>query len=749
MPIDLPLIWLQDIDHHHTSLGELVISQASLYSQKLPVPPGFCLSHQLLNELFHHNNLDSFFRDQLSSVDPLNVLDIQTRSRLITNKIHRLEFPDHLAHQIVKAYNQLSSDTILLRLSTYSKTLPQSVLSNQLTNPVFTAGDANFFEHLKSILKVVWQTESIIYRAKHSQPQLPSINILVQSVDHPSVSGQLLTTDPATNDTHTSVIEAIWGLPMELISGSLTPDQYRLNNSDFSVIHQQVSPQTTQTVFKKNHLQRISVPKKLESAPKLQSALIKKLVDLGKQIHRYHFFPQKIDFWIVKDKPFITHTQNLEFATPAPKLSTTTTNLTSITAGTPVTPGLVSGPCVHFKPGSQPTIKPGSIIITPNLTPELIPHLSKAIGVIAETGGQTTQGAIIARQLNLPCIVAATDISTQTKTGQVITLDSTHGIVYQGGFSPPQPSSPQTSSPAPTPSSLPTHTATKLYQLISTDSDLAQVGKRPIDGVVFYGLPALIKSSGHHPHFLLGNNRQQLKSDLTNLISSLGHSLGHRPLFYMLNPLTTSQLKATSHSSDFEPNDPNPLLGYFGAYRLIHDKSLTQLELASLHSARDSSPLNLNLIIPHLRFPAELQSLKKTITSAGFTRSSSFKLWANLNTPAALDNLSEFATLGIDGVFVDLDLLSSFLLGVDPDNSELESVFTTNHKTIKNLLHNTLNLAHRENLLTNILLSSANLHLVSDLVSIGANSFTILNSENFDTFRDQIYQSEHHHVKTH
>jgi len=54
----------------------------------------------------------------------------------------------------------------------------------------------------------------------------------------------------------------------------------------------------------------------------------------------------------------------------------------------------------------------------------------KLSGLITETGGILSHGAVVSREYNIPAITAVKQATTLLKNGQQITLDGNTGIIY-------------------------------------------------------------------------------------------------------------------------------------------------------------------------------------------------------------------------------------------------------------------------------------------------------------------------------
>lgn len=71
----------------------------------------------------------------------------------------------------------------------------------------------------------------------------------------------------------------------------------------------------------------------------------------------------------------------------------------------------------------------GEILVTNQTTPEFVPIMKKAAGIVTEQGGITSHAAIISRELKIPCIIG-TKIATQVlRDGDFVEVNADHGVV--------------------------------------------------------------------------------------------------------------------------------------------------------------------------------------------------------------------------------------------------------------------------------------------------------------------------------
>ncbi len=73
--------------------------------------------------------------------------------------------------------------------------------------------------------------------------------------------------------------------------------------------------------------------------------------------------------------------------------------------------------------------KEGEILVTGMTRPEYLPLARKASGIITDEGGITSHAAIIARELNKPCITGTNNATRILKTGDLVELNADLGIV--------------------------------------------------------------------------------------------------------------------------------------------------------------------------------------------------------------------------------------------------------------------------------------------------------------------------------
>ena len=99
-------------------------------------------------------------------------------------------------------------------------------------------------------------------------------------------------------------------------------------------------------------------------------------------------------------------------------------------SGTPISAGVVEGPAlVLTEPIAPPDVADGFILVCPSTDPAWVPLFLRSVGLVMETGGMLSHGAIVAREFGLPGVAGISNVQRQIRTGQKIRVDGNTGQV--------------------------------------------------------------------------------------------------------------------------------------------------------------------------------------------------------------------------------------------------------------------------------------------------------------------------------
>jgi pyruvate,water dikinase len=97
--------------------------------------------------------------------------------------------------------------------------------------------------------------------------------------------------------------------------------------------------------------------------------------------------------------------------------------------GTPASPGRATGLARVMRDPHAAHIAHGEILVAPSTDPGWTPLFLSAGGLVMETGGVMSHGAIVAREYGIPAVVGVAAATERIRTGQSVTVDGTTGVV--------------------------------------------------------------------------------------------------------------------------------------------------------------------------------------------------------------------------------------------------------------------------------------------------------------------------------
>ena len=103
----------------------------------------------------------------------------------------------------------------------------------------------------------------------------------------------------------------------------------------------------------------------------------------------------------------------------------------TVLTGLPSSPGRVTGIArVLYSPQEGTRLQPGEILVAPSTDPGWTPLFLLASGLVMETGGYLSHGAIVAREYGIPAVLNIPLATQRIPDGSSILLDGAQGVVH-------------------------------------------------------------------------------------------------------------------------------------------------------------------------------------------------------------------------------------------------------------------------------------------------------------------------------
>lgn len=731
------------------NLGEMI--QAGL-----PIPNGFCLTASAYRQMLEENNLVDFIKETLNKLDVKDTQKLNSASKKIVDKILRADLSKDLVDQVFKLYRNLKkgdrNPLVAVRSSATAEDLPDASFAGQQESFLNIKGEANLIQAIRKAWASLFGARAIFYRATKGFDHFKvALAIPVQLMVQSDISGVMFSINPVTNNKNQIVIEAVWGLGDYIVQGIVTPDHYVVNKTDYLIHSRLISEQVVMEVYKHpSGIKQVRVDKKKVKLQKLSDDQIVKLANFANQVHNHYFFPQDMEWAIQKGEIYITQSRpittiNLINSNRQEIDPKSVEHLKNIITGAPASPGFASGKVKIIKSLDHlEDIKQGDIMVTVMTSPDFVPAMKRSAGIITDKGGQTSHAAIVSRELGVPAVVGSKNATSLLKTGDQVTIDGSTGRIYIG-----------------TPKYLAhsTHinrdikqTATKIYVNLGEPELAETIAQGNADGVGLLRAEFMIAQIGVHPKKLIHDKRPEVfVQKLTEGLAKFTNSFGQRPVIYRATDFKTNEYRNLLGGEAYEPVEPNPMLGYRGAFRYILDESVFALELEAIKNVRNKlGHKNLWLMIPFCRTPQELLKVKQIVSAHGLARSNTFKFLMMCEIPSNVILLDQFIDVGIDGISIGSNDLTMLILGTDRDNETVASVYDERNPAVMWALENIIKTAHKRGVMVGICGQAPSVYsdLTEKLVSWGITSVSV-SPDAIDRTRELVYQVEKKLLKGH
>ena len=746
--------WFKDLDKEDIPIaGGKGANLGEMTQAGIPVPPGFVVLSSAYFEFLEKNGLRPKIHQILSTTDATDPAQLTPAAAKIQKIMGQATVPPEVAKEIFLAYAKIGSRApVAVRSSATAEDLPDASFAGQQESYLNVSGDANVVDRVKACWVSLFGARAIFYRQEQKFDHFKvGIAVPIQKMIQSEVSGVMFTVDPISHDRDKIVIEAAWGLGDYIVQGVVTPDHYEISRASGKIITKTVSKQEIMETRSNQGVKEVKIPSKLQEKQKLSDEKIIKVFELGRKIHNHYLAPQDIEWALAKGKLYITQSRPITTLGKDDRsqiLDSSIQQLVSILKGAPASPGLVSGPVkiiLNIKNIDQ--IKKGDILVTDMTTPDFVPAMKRAAGIITNRGGLTSHAAIVSRELGVPWIVGAGSATTSLTDGQIVTVNGSTGEVYKGSLNLPSSNLQPPSSIVDLPSRI--KTATQIYVNLG-EPDLAdKIAKRHVDGVGLLRAEFMIAGIGTHPKKMIADGKSKIYiTHLARDIAKFCKAFSPRPVIYRATDFKTNEYHSLKGGELYEPEESNPMLGFRGAFRYIKSPDVFNLELEAIKQVRNKLGLkNLWLMIPFVSTVDEMIQVKKLVNSAGLHQGSSFKLLMMVEIPSNVILIDEFIDVGIDGVSIGSNDLTMLVLGTDRDNEEVASQFDERNPAVLWALERVIKACLKRGIACGICGQAPSQYpeLVEKLVHWGITSVSV-NPDAIERTRELVYNSELRYV---
>lgn len=690
--------WFNELKKEDTAIaGGKGANLGEMVNAGFSIPEGFVITADAYSYYINYNNIRDEIIRTLKSLDVNNTEALNNASKKIESLIESGKIPDDLQDEIIKAYEELNKrfgeeQFVAIRSSATAEDLPEASFAGQQKTYLNVIGKEDLLKAVKGCWASLFEPRAIFYREQQGfEHEKVKLAVVVQRMVQSEKAGVMFTVDPVLQQNNILSIEAGYGLGETVVSGSITPDTYRVDKNTLEIKEKDISKQEWMLARIDKENKKVNIPLPLQNLQKLSDDEIKELAKIGIAIEKHYNFPQDIEWAYEKGKFYIVQSRAIT------TLKKETKDIEQkekkifgkiLVKGLPASPGIGIGRVKIIKSKEEiGKIKQGDVLVTKMTNPDFVPAMKKAVAIVTDEGGLTSHAAIVSRELGIPAIVGTKNATEVLKDDMEVTVDAKSGVVYEGRVFEAVKKE-ETEKPTFVTSYVPI-TATKIYVNLGEPEIAQKIAEMPVDGVGLLRAEFMIASIGKHPlKFIKENKQQEFIDKLAEGLLTFCGAFYPRPVVYRATDFKTNEYR-NLEGGEVEPYEENPMLGFRGASRYIRQEEVFRMELKAIKKVREEYMLkNLWLMIPFVRTVGELRAIKEIMHSEGLYRTKDFKLWIMVEVPSNVFNIKEFIKEGIDGISIGSNDLTQLILGIDRDNAILGRDFDErNSAVIKAIKH--------------------------------------------------------------
>ena len=706
------------------NLGEL--TQAGI-----PVPPGFVVTAQAYEYFMDEAGINDKVMSILDEIDINDTKALQAAAEEIKTIIIESPIPDDLVLYIREYYNELcqrvgEDDTdVAIRSSATAEDLPEASFAGQQDTFLHVSGDDEVIEYIRKCWASLFEARAIFYREENNfEHSKVYIAVVVQKMAIADKAGVMFTVNPSTGE-EIALIEGSWGLGESVVSGDVTPDNYQVDKKDNEIINVTISDKKVMYTNDEDGTSiKVEVPENLRKERVLSDEELIELTEMGKRVQAHYGEPMDTEWAFERDNLFLLQARPITTLGDAVEdgAADEASDLGDVLVrGLGASPGMASGKVkIILDIDELDKIKDGDIMVTTMTTPDMVPAMRRASGIVTDEGGVTCHASIISRELGIPCVVGTGDATTTLKENDGVTLDGKKGLVFEGIS---QTKEEVVVSQGGAAEPAPILTVTEVKANVSMPEAAERAAATGADGVGLLRTEHLMLTAGIHPGKFIADGREdELIDTIADNVMIVADAFYPKPVWYRTLDAPTDEF-ITLEGGENEPREHNPMLGWRGIRRELDQPEILKCEFKAIKKLHEQGYTNIGIMIPLSQSPSELVQAKALCSEVGLEPHKDVDFGMMVEIPAAAIMIDEYIDIGIDFVSLGTNDLTQYTLAVDRNNEFVAKHYTEEHPAVMKLIERTIKKCVAAGVKCSICGQAGSVpHIVEKLVGFGITS---------------------------
>ena len=238
------------------SLGELI-------SAGLPVPEGFAVTVAAYEDFRDASTLRDELADLVTSTDGAEASALHAAHERAQTLVRERELPGEIESAIREAYDELSREVsaargnegepvaVAVRSSAVDEDGDAASFAGQQETFLWVVGADDAVDRVRECWASLYTPQAISYRASMDAAEgfaASRISVAVQVMAEADVAGVAFTVSPNTGDRSVVAINASYGLGQSVVSGEVTPDEYRVSKAERRIVSSRIADKADEYV---------------------------------------------------------------------------------------------------------------------------------------------------------------------------------------------------------------------------------------------------------------------------------------------------------------------------------------------------------------------------------------------------------------------------------------------------------------------------------------------------------------------
>jgi pyruvate,water dikinase len=668
--------WLKDVSTDdiklvggkNASIGELINLKG------IKAPNGFAITTLAFKQFIGPSkDRISKYINMLKTNGYQDPVLLENTSNEIRSLIESRTFAEGFEEELTRAYNRLGTTrNVAVRSSATAEDLPEASFAGQQDTFLNVASLPDLLNKIKKCFSSLYTARAMSYRHKVGYAENDiSLSVGVQEMvraDWNGISGVMFTVDTETGNENLILITPQKGLGEAIVQGEVKPDEVYVLRQSLKVIQN---------------------PLKLLDDDQFSSLAKQALIiedhyseKYGRRLYmdiEWAKDGETGELFILQARPETIHSRAISHKRYF--FVGSRDGLEVLASGRPVGMKIGHGAAIVLEDISvMDAFKEGQVLVTKMTTPGWEPIMKKASAIVTDLGGRTCHAAIIAREMDIPCVVG-TETGTKTvPVGADVTVscvEGEQGMVFRG---------------------LPRYdveeiklenvplTRTRIMLNVGSPENALASACLPQDGVGLARLEFIIASHiGQHPLYLLKLGQEHIFVEkLVSGISRIAGAFYPKPVIFRFSDFKSNEYAQLTGGKTFEPEEENPMIGWRGASRYYDDRyrEAFKLECQAIKTVVNEFELdNVNVMIPFVRTPKEAEKVRTIIDDEG-VRAGVFMM---CEIPSNVILAREFLPY-FDGYSIGSNDLTQTTLGLDRDSVLVSHLYDERNSAVKFLI---------------------------------------------------------------